>query len=95
MTRTNLKILMLRKGFTLTKFASFLGVATTSVYDVIAGRMSSKKIEGALEAALEMPIADIRSAWNTEGKPEMTADIKAIAERVNKMHPRHRAAVNL
>ncbi len=95
MTRTNLKILMMRKKFSLIRIANELGVSTTTTYEVIRGVRTSRRIESALEAAFEMPIADIRSAWNTEGKPEMTADIKAIAEEVNRKFGPARAAVGM
>ncbi|TAL31564.1 MAG: hypothetical protein EPN93_17365 [Spirochaetes bacterium] len=84
MTRTNLKILMMRKKFSLIRIANELGVSSTTTYEVIRGVKTSRRIESALEAAFEMPIEEIRTAWNTEGKAEMTPDIKAIAEEVNK-----------
>ena len=77
MTRTNLKVIMQIKGFNLTGLATKLNVSTTSVFDTIAGRMSSKRIESALEEAFDLPIDTIRKAWNTQGRPVMTPEIKA------------------
>lgn len=95
MNRANVKILMLRKKINFTKIARHLGVSPQSIYEVLSGRMVSRRIEDALEAIFEMPIADIRAAWNTEGKAEMTVDIKAIAREVNEKYGIPAKAVGL
>lgn len=81
MTRTNLKILMAAKGITVSEIAAKLAVTTISIYDVLSGKRSSKRIEAALEAILDMSIPDIRSAWNNNSKPVFTSEIKQVFEK--------------
>ena len=80
MTRTNLKILMEAKGITMTEVANALSVSPITVYDVMRGRTSSKRIESVLEISFGMPITEIRTAWNNKGKPVMSPEIKKAFE---------------
>jgi|GEM_PF-2149697 len=80
MTRTNLKILMETKGISITEVANILRVSPISVYEVMRGQTTSKRIESALEASFGMPITAIRKAWNNKGKPVITPEIKQAFE---------------
>jgi transcriptional regulator with XRE-family HTH domain len=80
MTRTNLKILMETKGISMTEVANALRVSPITIYEVMRGQTTSKRIESALEISFGMPITEIRTAWNNKGKPVMTPEIKKAFE---------------
>lgn len=81
MTRINLKFLMEKKGVSVTEIASALKVSNYAIYRVLEGSSSSKRIESTLEAILDMPIPDIRTAWNNNSKPVITPEIKQAFEK--------------
>ncbi len=74
---------MVRKGIDFKKLAAAFNVTPQAVYEVIKGRMNSNRIEAMLEDILEMPIADIRAAWNNTQPGGDEIDIHAVARRVN------------
>ncbi len=89
MTRRNLKVILLRKGLTITKIATSLGVTTIAVYDVLRGKLTSKRIESALEAVFEISIENIRKAWATDGDAVITPDIKSTYKELGLQAPAH------
>ncbi|HPI13628.1 MAG TPA: hypothetical protein PLA65_17910 [Spirochaetota bacterium] len=83
MNRRNVKVLMEKKGVNYTVIARELQVTPQSVYEVMRGTMKSRRIEAALEDIFELPIDQIRTAWNTLPPPRET-NLRAIADRVNR-----------
>jgi len=86
MTRTNLENLLNEKGLTVTKIANELGVASVTIYDVLKGRTTSRRIEAVLQEIFEEPISEIQKAWNRKTKESV--DIKGIVERANREYRR-------
>jgi len=80
MNRAHVKVLMAKRGLNFSIIANSLDVTPQSIYEVISGRMNSKRVERVLEELLEMPIRDIRIAWNT---PVTRTDISSIVHKVN------------
>ena len=72
MNRTDVKVLMIQKGVTVSRMARAIEVTPQAVYDVMASHRSSKRIEATLEAELGLPIADIRAGWGNEDSPSTT-----------------------
>ncbi|MCL2154066.1 MAG: hypothetical protein FWH53_00220 [Leptospirales bacterium] len=81
MTRTNLQMQLQKNGITITKMANNLNVSTIAIYDVLRGKLTSKRIESTLETVFNMPISDIRIAWSNNTKPVLTPEIKQAFEK--------------
>lgn len=82
MTRTKLENTLNEKGISIGTLAIELKVSPESIYAVLQGRITSRRIEAVLEEIFGMPIDDIRRAWRTPNTDHL--DLGPIVDRANK-----------
>lgn len=63
MSKTEIKILLLRAGVSQAHFARQLGVSKAAIHNVIAGRSTSNRIKRAISKKLGIPVVDL---WPSE-----------------------------
>lgn len=89
MTRTKLENMLNEKGVSIGSLALELKVTTESIYSVLRGRTTSRRIEAVLEEVFEMPIVEIRKAWMKRNNARL--NLAPIVERANSMFGRRSA----
>jgi hypothetical protein len=78
MNRVDVKVLMMKEGVTVANLARRLEVSSQVIYDVMATRRTSKRIETALEETFKMPIANLRAAWRNENLSDSETRAKLL-----------------
>ncbi len=63
MDRTDIKILLLKKGTSFYQIARDLDMTPVMVYDTLNGKTDSARITRRLEELFGLSIAEIRAAW--------------------------------
>jgi len=66
MNRVDVKVLMIRNGISVATLSRKLEVTPQMIYDVMASRRNSKRIEHALEGVFGISISELRKAWQNE-----------------------------
>ena len=76
-TKKQLQFELVRRRLNIAAIATGMKVSPVTVYDVLRGRTTSRRIQAALEAVFDMPIADIRAAWANDPPASVTSDALA------------------
>ena len=76
-TKKQLQSRLARRNLTVRSLATALSVSHVSIYHILHGRTTSRRIQAALEAVFDMPIADIRAAWANDPPAAVTPDALA------------------